>query len=52
MIYPPVLTHSYRQAILPYRNDILATAAGEGEAQKKGNDRAIPVHMHDVSDVV
>jgi len=35
MIYPPVLTHSYRQAILPYRNDILATAAGEGEAQKK-----------------
>jgi len=35
MIYPPVLTHSYRQAILPYKNDILATAAGEGEVQKK-----------------
>ena len=38
MIYPPVLIHSYRQAVVPYRKNILATAAGDGEGEKKKGD--------------
>jgi len=35
MIYPPVLIHSYRQAVLPHRKNILATAAGDDGEKKK-----------------
>ena len=38
MIYPPVLIHSYRQAVLPHRKNILATAAGDDGEKKKGDD--------------